>query len=176
MQTGRSTGRQQGESAREGPAMCLCRGGEGAGRAAAAAADTASGTVGIDFSDVANTMREFLGFQGSGNLSAVSESSVYGSNVSKFNTLEYYKLEAVGLSISGGYGEGGRNDSNCIAVVIPNVSPSQLIVQRLAHPIKLHCNIAGATISQITWRLLDNNDQPVNTNSENFSARVRITY
>ena len=138
--------------------------------------DTASGTVGIDFSDVANTMRQFLGFQGSGSLSAAAESSFYGSNVSKFNTLEYYKLEAVGLSISGGYGEAGGNDSNCIAVVIPNVSPSQLIVQRLAHPIKLHCNIAGATISQITWRLLDNNDQPVNTNSENFSARVRITY
>ena len=138
--------------------------------------DTASGTVGIDFSNAANTMREFLGFQGSGSLSAAAESSVYGSNVSKFNSLEYYKLEAVGLSISGGYGESGGNDSNCIAVVIPNVSPSQLIVQRLAHPIKLHCNIAGATISQITWRLLDNNDQPVNTNSENFSARVRITY
>jgi len=138
--------------------------------------DNASGTIGIDFSNAANTMREFLGFQGSGSLSAAAESSFYGSNVSKFNTLEYYKLEAVGLSISGGYGEAGGNDSNCIAVVIPNVSPSQLIVQRVAHPIKLHCNISGATISQITWRLLDNNDQPVNTNSENFSARVRITY
>ena len=138
--------------------------------------DSASGTIGINFGDAANSMREFLGFQGSGNLSATTESSVYGSHVSKFNSLEYYKLEAVGLSISGGYSENGNNDSNTIAVVVPNVSPSQLIVQRLAHPIKLHCNIAGATISQITWRLLDNNDEPVNTNSENFSARVRITY
>ena len=138
--------------------------------------DTASGTIAINFGDASNTMREFLGFQGSGSLSASTESSVYGSNVSKFNTLEYYKLEAHGLSISGGYGETGSNDSNCIAVVVPNVSPSQLIVQRLANPIKLHCNIAGATISQITWRLLDNNNDPVNTMGENFSARVRITY
>ena len=74
--------------------------------------------------------------------------------MSKFNTLEYYKLESHGLSISGGYGENGKNDTNCIAVVVPNVSPSQLIVQRKAHPIKLHCNIAGATISQITYKNL----------------------
>ena len=138
--------------------------------------DAASGTIGIDFGVAANSMRAFLGFQGSGTLTASTESSVYGSDVSKFNSLEYYKLEAIGLSISGGYDEDGGNDSNTIAVVVPNVSPSQLIVQRLTHPMKLHCNIAGATISQITWRLLDNNNNPVNTNSENFSARVRITY
>ena len=58
-------------------------------------------------------MREFLGFQGSGSfklsaaLSASSESSVYGSDVSKFNTLEYYKLEAHELSTVNGTGQMG---------------------------------------------------------------------
>ena len=54
-------------------------------------------------------MREFLGFQGSGSfkLSASSESSVYGSDVSKFNTLAYYKLEAHGLSTVNGTGQMG---------------------------------------------------------------------
>jgi len=141
--------------------------------------DSLSGDITVDWTDSTLSMRTFLGFQNNASFTALTsggETSVTASSVAKFNSLEYYVIEAIGLGISGSYTESGKANSQSLAAIVPDISPSQQILYRPVHPLKLKCDIAGSTIGSIIFRLTDQNHVPQETFGETFSARIQITY
>jgi len=141
--------------------------------------DSTSGDITVDWTDATLTMRTFLGFQNNASFTALlsgGETSVTASSVAKFNSLEYFVIECIGLAISGSYKEDGTQSSSSLAAIVPDVSPSQQILYRPVHPLKLKCDIAGSTIGSITFRLTDQNHLSQETFGETYSARIQITY
>lgn len=138
---------------------------------------TSTGNITVSFADATMTMRSFLGFESNSSVTFTQEGSVTANDTAKFDSIQYYVLECTsGLNISGAYKEDGNSNSTALAVIVPDVQPSQQILYRPHHPLKLHANVAGATISRLEFRLCDHLHQPVNTNDEYYSARIRITY
>jgi len=138
--------------------------------------DAASGNITVPFADSTMTMRSFLGFENNSSVTFSSEGSATANSTAKFDAIQYYVLECNGFNIHGSYKEDGNSNSTAIAVIVPDVQPSQQILYRPNHPLKLHANIAGGTVSRLEFRLCDHLHQPVNTNGEYYSARIRLTY
>ena len=138
--------------------------------------DAASGNITVNFTDATMSMRSFLGFENNPSVTFTQEGSATANNTAKFDSIQYYVLECMGFNVSGSYKEDGNSNSSAIAVIVPDVQPSQQILYRPHHPLKLHANIAGGTVSRLEFRLCDHLHQPVNTNDEYYSARIRITY
>ena len=89
--------------------------------------------------------------------SPAQEGSATANNTAKFDSIQYYVLECNGLNIHGSYKEDGNSNSTAIAVIVPDVQPSQQILYRPNHPLKLHANVASGTISRLEFRLCDHN-------------------
>ena len=138
--------------------------------------DAASGNITVPFADSTMTMRSFLGFENNSSVTFSSEGSATANSTAKFDSIQYYVLECNGFNVSGSYKEDGNSNSTAIAVIVPDVQPSQQILYRPNHPLKLFSNIAGGTVSRLEFRLCDHLHQPVNTNGEYYSARIRLTY
>ena len=138
--------------------------------------DVASGNITVPFADATMSMRSFLGFENNASVTFTQESSATANSTAKFDAIQYYVLECNGFNVSGSYKEDGNSNSTAIAVIVPDVQPSQQILYRPNHPLKLHANIAGGTVSRLEFRLCDHLHQPVNTNGEYYSARIRLTY
>ena len=100
--------------------------------------DSASGDITVNWTDSMLTMRTFLGFQANASFTALTsggETSVTATSVAKFNSLEYYVIEAIGLGISGSYTESGKANSQSLCAIVPDISPSQQILYRPTHPL-----------------------------------------
>ena len=138
--------------------------------------DAASGNITVPFADATMTMRSFLGFETNTSVTFTQEGSATANNTAKFDSIQYYVLECNGFNIHGSYKEDGNSNSSAIAVIVPDVQPSQQILYRPNRPLKLHANVTGGTISRLEFRLCDHLHQPVNTNGEYYSARIRLTY
>ena len=138
--------------------------------------NAASGNITVPFADATMTMRSFLGFENNPSVTFTQESSATANSTAKFDSIQYYVLECNGFNVSGSYKEDGNSNSSAIAVIVPDVQSSQQILYRPNHPLKLFANIAGGTISRLEFRLCDHLHQPVNTNGEYYSARIRLTY
>ena len=138
--------------------------------------DAASGNITVPFADATMSMRSFLGFENNASVTFSSEGSATANSTAKFDAIQYYVLECNGFNIHGSYKEDGNSNSTAIAVIVPDVQPSQQILYRPNHPLKLHASIAGSTVSRLEFRLCDHLHQPVNTQGEYYSARIRLTY
>ena len=128
----------------------------------------------VDFTQ-ANTMREILGFN----------SAVYGpyggapinilaDTTAAFNTVNYFLIHSDIVS----KGVRFNNTFNqTIAQVLINVAPGSQIVSTPFNPARSDASdLAGSRRTNLRFWLTDDQDRAVNTNNENWSARIVIHY
>lgn len=128
----------------------------------------------VDFSQP-NTMREILGFN-----SAVygpyagAPVNVLADNTAQFNQVNYFLIHSDIVS----KGVRFNNTFNqTIAQVLINVAPGSQIVSTPFNPARSEANdLAGNRRTNIRFWLTDDQDRSVNTNNENWSARIVIHY
>ena len=120
-------------------------------------------------------MREILGFN----------SAVYGPYINApvniladttaaFNTVNYFLIHSdivsKGVRFNNTYNQ-------TIAQVLINVAPGSQIVSTPFNPARSDASdLAGSRRSNLRFWLTDDQDRPVNTNNENWSARIVIHY
>ena len=97
--------------------------------------NAASGNITVPFADATMTMRSFLGFENNPSVTFTQESSATANSTAKFDSIQYYVLECNGFNVSGSYKEDGNSNSTAIAVIVPDVQPSQQILYRPNHPL-----------------------------------------
>ena len=130
--------------------------------------------VSIDFTPN-NTPREILGY----------DAQVYGPatqapqnflapNVAQFNQVNYFLIHSdlvnTGLRLNDDYNQ-------TIAQVLIDVAPGSQIVSTPFHPAKTNApELAGAIRTTLRFQLTDDQNRPVNTNGEYWSARILISY
>lgn len=137
-----------------------------------------SGNITVKFSDPAFSMDSFLGFDTNSDFvanQALGTQTVTALKTAKFNVLEYWMVECIGLGVSGTYGPTGKANGSAIAAIVPQVAPSQQNLYRPYHPLQIPCSIT-APISKIVFRLVDQNGDVVDTIGETWSARIQISY
>lgn len=131
--------------------------------------------VQIDFT-VDGTFRDLIGFN-SQLVPPIPSTGVYtilGDYVANFNTIEYFLLHSdiinQGIRVNDVYNQ-------TIAQILIDVAPGSQIVSREYNPPKSDAlHIRGSTIDRIKFWLTDQNNELVDTNSENFGCRMIIKY
>lgn len=129
----------------------------------------------IDFSRP-NTFYEILGFNPIkyGPFPSTAPISVLAPYVANFNVLDYFLL----CSDIGGLGLRFNSQYNqVISQVLITASPGSQVIARPFLPARLSVpELIGATRTSIRVWLTDQRNKRVNTNSEYYSARIRIEY
>ena len=131
-------------------------------------------TTSIDFSQ-ADTPRLLLGFNSAviGPVASAGE-TIVADNVAGFNTINYFLLHSDlandGIRTNNTY-------TQTIAKVPIDVSPGSQIVYKPFNPARIsEDNLIGSPRTNIKVWLTDDQNNRVNTNTENFSVRVVIRY
>lgn len=128
----------------------------------------------VDFQP-ANTARDILGFdaqQVGPNISAPV--NILADNPAEFNTVNYFLIHSdlvnQGIRYNNQYNQ-------TIAQVLIDVSPGSQIVSTPFNPAKSNAQaLAGTARTNLRFWLTDDQQRAVNTNSENWSARIVIEY
>jgi hypothetical protein len=128
----------------------------------------------IDFSP-SNSLRDILGYDQT-QVGPYSNAPVnkLAPNVAQFNTVNYFliasDLVSKGIRFNNRYNQ-------VVSQVLINVSPGSQIVSTPFNPPRVSSQeLAGVKRSILRFRLSDDKLRPVNTNGENFTARVVIRY
>jgi hypothetical protein len=139
-------------------------------------ATTGTTTVVFDNSRIS----EFLGFDG--NVSAFaadansSIKSITAPLVAKFNTLSYFIVHVDGLC-SGVLGSKGSDAGSELAIITPeNIAVGKQIVVQPYNVVRVPCKAAGASISEFTVRLTDQNGSDIDMLGEEFSVQFVIEW
>lgn len=130
--------------------------------------------VSIDFTG-ATTFRDILGFNSQVlGPTAVSTTDFPGDNVAAFNQIDFFLIHSD--LVSRGIRVNNQYDQT-IAQVLIDVPPGSQIVSTPFNPPKSPAwELIGATRNRIRFWLSDQTGAAVNTNSENWSARLIIEY
>jgi hypothetical protein len=146
----------------------------------APSATTGVTTVVFDNSSIS----EFLGFDpetpGSTTTFAAdvnsSIKSITAPLVAKFNTLSYFIVHVDGLC-SGVLGSKGSDAGSELAIITPeNIAAGKQIVVQPYNVVRVPCKAAGASISEFTVRLTDQNGSDVDMLGEEFSVQFVIEW
>jgi len=128
----------------------------------------------VDFSQP-NTMREILGFNSAvyGPF-ATAPVNVLADSVAQFNSVNYFLIHSdivsKGVRFNNVYNQ-------TIAQVLIDVAPGSQIVSQPFNPARSNADeLAGTKRSNLRFWLTDDQDRPVNTNNEDWSARIVIHY
>jgi hypothetical protein len=137
-----------------------------------------TGTLTVIF-DNSNISR-FLGFDGTVSAFGADQSSTIRSItaplVAKFNNLSYYIVHIDGLC-SGVLGSRGSDAGSELAIITPsNIAAGKQIVVQPYNVVRVPCKAAGASISEFTVRLTDQNGDDVDMLGEEFSLQFVIEY
>lgn len=129
--------------------------------------------VSIDFTQ-ADTFRNILGFNSAVYGGYTAPYTLLAPNVASFNTVNYFlihsDLVSKGIRINNKYDQ-------VIAQVHIDVSPGSQIIHSPFNPPKITANeLAGSKRNVLRFRLTDEQGNAVNTSSENWSARLKISY
>ncbi len=128
----------------------------------------------IDFTG-ATTFRDILGFNSQVlGPTVVATTDFQGDNIAAFNTIDFFlihsDLVSRGIRVNNVYDQ-------VIAQVLIDTTPGSQIVSTPFNPPKSPAwELIGATRNRIRFWLTDQLGNPVNTNFENWSARVIIEY
>ena len=128
----------------------------------------------VDFSQP-GTMRDILGFNSATyGPYASAPVNILADNTASFNTVNYFLIHsdivAQGVRFNNTYNQ-------TLAQVLINVAPGSQIVSTPFNPARSSANeLAGNRRTNIRFWLTDDQDRPVNTNNENWSARIVIHY
>lgn len=125
----------------------------------------------------ANTFRDLIGFNSQVIPSTGITTGVFnqiGDNVAAFNSIEYFLIHSDittrGIRVNNKY-------SQTIAQVLIDVNPGSQIVSRPFNPPKSPAwELKGAIRNRIRFWLTDQADNLINTNGEDWSARIIIKY
>ena len=95
-------------------------------------------------------------------------------NIANFNTIDSFTIISdicdSGIRLNNKF-------SNIISTVLIDVRPGSQIVSRPFLPPKVGCNkLIGGYKTRLNFRLADQNGNAVNTNGENWTARLNLTY
>jgi len=129
-------------------------------------------TVSVDFTPN-NTPRLILGFDAQV-YTPIPDNPVLAPNTALFNTVNYFLLHSDLVS------RGIRFNSNynqTIAQILIDVSPGSQIVSKPFNPPKVNANeLNGTTRTVLRFWLTDDENRPVNTNGEFYSARIVLSW
>ena len=131
-------------------------------------------TVSIDFSQPFG-FEEIIGFDSiQYGPYAIAPNSILAPNVAAFNQVNYYLLHTdltnKGIRFNNNYNQ-------TVSQILIDVSPGSQIVSKPFNPAKVSVQeLAGAKRTNIRVWLTDDQNRPVNTNSENFTARIVLHY
>ena len=130
--------------------------------------------ISIDFT-IANSFRDILGFNSQVlGPTLVVQTDFLANNQAQFNTLDYFLIHSDIVS------QGMRTNntfSQTIAQVLIDQAPGSQIVSKPFNPPKVPASeMIGAKRKLIRFWLTDQSDIRVNTNGENWSARINIEY
>ena len=138
----------------------------------------ATGTVTVVFDN--SSISRFLGFDGSVTAFAADENSpiksITAPLVAKFNSLSYFIVHVDGLC-SGVLGSRGSDAGSELAIITPeNIAAGKQIVVQPYNVVRVPCKAAGASISEFTVRLTDQNGADVDLLGEEFSIQFVIEW
>ena len=128
----------------------------------------------IDFTQP-DTFRGILGYNSAVLGPNAAAPFIYlAPNVAAFNTVNSFLIHSdlvtKGLSLNG-------NFNQTVAQVLINVRPGSQIVSTPFNPAKSEAQeLAGAIRTTLRFFLTDDQDRPVNTNGEYWTARIKISY
>jgi hypothetical protein len=139
-------------------------------------ATTGTLTVVLDNSD----MRRFLGFDESVSAFGADVNSpiksITAPLVARFNSLSYFIVHVDGLC-SGVLGSRGSDSGSELAIITPdNIAVGKQIVVQPYNVVRVPCKAAGASISEFTVRLTDQNGVDVDMLGEEFSVQFVIEW
>jgi hypothetical protein len=104
------------------------------------------------------------------------DKSIYAQEVAKFNSLSYYIVHVDGLC-SGVIGSKGSDSGSELAIITPsNIAAGKQIVVQPYNVVRVPCKAAGASISEFTVRLTDQNGDDVDMLGEEFSIQFVIEW
>ena len=127
----------------------------------------------IDFS-VGQTFRVILGFNSQVITSTVVFESFTGDNVAAFNTILYFLIHS--SLTDRGFAVNNTYNQTIAQVLITVVPGSQIVDQPFRPATSSAANLKGSIISTAHFFLTDDQQNPVDTNSEVWSTRVKITW
>jgi hypothetical protein len=128
----------------------------------------------IDFT-VANSINELIGFEANTyGPSTVTGQKFLAPNVANFNTVNYFLMHSDicdrGIPFNGKY-------SQTIAKILIDVTPGSQITYTPFNPSKTHCkNLKNSRRLLFRYWITDDQNRSLNTNSEYWSARIKLTY
>ena len=130
--------------------------------------------VSVDFKNHPDTIRELLGFDAKVITSALIGEYKIGDSTANFNTINsllvHSSLVNQGIQING-------NFSQTIAQIFIDSEPSTQVLYRPFVPTPISADhLAGQLINSINFRLTNELNQNVDTNGENWSLRLKISY
>lgn len=130
-------------------------------------------TVAIDFT-IPQTPRLILGYDSSVYFVGSAPITVSAPNVAQFNQVNYFLIHSdlvnQGLRFNNTYNQ-------TIAQVLITVPPGSQIVSTPFNPPKSNAQeLAGTKRRNLRFYLTDDRNRPVNTNTENWTARIVIHY
>ena len=130
-------------------------------------------TVSVDFTQ-SDTMRTILGFNSAVVGPGTAGETYLADNVAAFNTINYFLLHS---DITNDGIRTNNDYSQTIAKVPIDVSPGSQIVYKPFNPARVEePNLIGATRNSIQIWLTDQDNNRVNTNTEDYSLRLNIRY
>ena len=128
----------------------------------------------VDFTQV-DTCRDILGFNSQVVGPSVSAPlNILADNIAAFNQINSFLIHSdlVGQGI-----RFNNRYNQTIAQVLIDVLPGKQIVFQPFNPAKSHLqDLAGSSRKNIRFNLTDDQNRPVNTNTEFWTARLTITY
>lgn len=125
-----------------------------------------------------NTFHKILGLEEKQYTIPQNKTSPYqflGDNgFAQFNSIEYILLHSnitdKGLELNG-------QTYNIIGQILPDVKSGSLIIYQPITPLKIECdNLKGNTINNITFWITDQDNNLLDTNKENYSMLLKLTY
>ena len=129
--------------------------------------------ISIDFKQP-DTIRNLLGFDSKVISSSIAGEYVLADNTARFNVVNslliHSDLVRQGIQINGAY-------TQTIAQIYIDTEPGLQILYRPFQPTPIACDhLAGQLINTMKFRLTDELNQNIDTNGEDWSIRLRITY
>ena len=129
--------------------------------------------ISIDFTQV-DTFRTLLGFESKVITSTLQGQYVLADNTARFNTINslliHSNLVTQGIQVNGSY-------SQTIAQLFIDSEPGSQILYRPFQPTEIGADhLAGQLITSISFRLTNEQNINVDTNGENWSLRLKISY
>jgi hypothetical protein len=142
------------------------------------APNATTGTITVIFDN--SNINELLGFDGSVSTFAANAASniksITAPLIAKFNTLSYFIVHVDGLC-SGVLGSKGSDAGSELAIITPeNIAAGKQIVVQPYNVVRVPCKAAGASISEFTVRLTDQNGSDVDMLGEEFSIQFVIEW